>query len=156
VIGKLIAGERLLAGLDLGLQLGILRIEGVQVLQRVIEIARRQQHAGHYEFFDRVGVGAWCVEHRDAAHRHCWDRDVVRSGPGAPDREQGLRNLQIVQIGGSNQDRVRIVHIRRYGEPIPGQTLEPASRDVVEDLNSIFVSHASSALRCGEVGHEVD
>ena len=46
-----------------------------------------------------------------------------------------------MQVGGTNQDGVRIIDFRRHRKPIPGQALQPSSRYVVEDLYSVLLSH---------------
>ncbi len=77
-------GELLLATLD-GL-LHVLLRQRLRIGQCRRQVPGSQQHAGHHEFLDRVGVGARSVEHDHAALGHRVDRNVVHARAGPADR----------------------------------------------------------------------
>ena len=103
--GQLEALELLLAGLDgLGHGVSVGVVELVGVAGRGDEVAGGDEDAREDELLDSVRVGAGRVEDRDAELGHPGDRDVVRAGAGAADREQGGGNLHVVQLGGADEE----------------------------------------------------
>ena len=79
VMSQLVAGKDLLTGLDLLLQLGVVRFDRGQVGQGIVDVARGKQHARHDKLLDGVGVGAGRIEHRYASLRHRRNWNVVGS-----------------------------------------------------------------------------
>ena len=95
------------------------------------DVARRQQHAGHHQFLDGVGVGPGGVEHRNAAFGHARHGDVVDPGPRPADGAQGGGDLQVMHAGGAHQDGVGMGDLGGDLVLLAGEAVQAGDRDIV-------------------------
>ena len=112
---------------------GIARLrETIDEMQGRHDVAHRQQHPREHEFLHRIGVGTRSVENRHPTRAQRCNRDVVGARPGASDRKHRRRDVHVVHVRRSHQDRVRRRLVGSVTEQILRKPGKPLCRDVVQ------------------------
>jgi len=107
---------------ELGTRKAVLGLLGLLAHVRVIavladplvaadDVAAGEQHPSEDELLHGVCVGAGRVEDDDALIGAAVDGDVVHPGTGSRDGQEGLRKLDLVEVGASHEDGVGTVKL---------------------------------------------
>ncbi len=105
---QLVADEFLLALLDRDIQLFVAAFEAARVVPGLADIAGREEQTGDDQLLHGVGVGARCVEDRNAARGQTRHGNVVGARPGARDGDDAGGNVDRVHVRRADQHGVRV------------------------------------------------
>ncbi len=131
------AGELLLALLHRGHEVFLRGVQFLHVAGRRQQVAGTQQQPGDDQLLHRIGIRAGGVEHGHAALGQGRHRDIVDPAPGAPHRQDRIRDLHRMQIERAQHQRVRLIDIRGDLVMVTRETIQPAHGDVVVGLNPV-------------------
>jgi hypothetical protein len=73
-------------------------INAPDIVPRTADIAGSDQHPGKGQLLYRIGICAWCIEHRHATLAEHINRDIVDSRARTTDRDYRRRNFHVMQI----------------------------------------------------------
>ena len=90
-------------------------LEALYPVCALYDLARREQQRADDQLLDRICVRTRGVEYDDALLRAAVDRNVVDAGAGACDALEVLRELDLVQLCGADQNRVIVGEVLRAG-----------------------------------------
>ena len=88
--------------------------QGVDIGHARQNAARRQQHAGHHQFFDRIGVRARGVENDDAQLAVLGNRHVVDTSAGAGGGQQRFGDFHALQLLAAQQKRIGVADVAAH------------------------------------------
>jgi hypothetical protein len=103
----------------------------LHVVHAVDDAARAEQHAGHHQFLDGVGVGARGVEDDDALLAVLGDRHVVDAGAGARDGQQRLGHFDALQLLAAQEKGVGVGDVAADFIGLDAETIQALDRDLV-------------------------
>ena len=126
---------------------GILQVaERLHEIHAVDDAASAQQHAGHHQFLDRVGVGTRGVEDDDSLLAIFGDRNVVDARTGARDGEQRRRHVDALELLTAQEEGVGVGDVTADFVRLTGESIEALDRDLVVGSDLV---HGNVALKGG-------
>ena len=102
-----------------------------------------EQHAGHYQFLHRVGIGTRRIEDHNALLAVVGDRYIVDAGTSAGHRQQRPGHFDIVQFLAAQQKRIGVTDVATDLIRLAGKPLQPADRYLVVGSDLVHALKAS-------------
>jgi hypothetical protein len=117
--------------------------ERLHIVHAVDDAARAQQHAGHHQFLDGVGIGSGGVEDDDTLLAVLGDRDVIDAGTGARDGQQRAGYFDALQLLAAQEKGVGVGNVAADFIGLTRETIQALDRDLVvgSDLVHGNVTH---------------
>ena len=127
---------------------GVAPLEGLRPVDSIDQIAAARHQRADDQLCHSVGVGTGGVEHHDTGAGAFLDRDIVRAGTGAGDRQQAVGQRRLMHIGAAHQNTLRrgglVVDFKLVG----GQLGQPHRRDSVQSFDRVHIYNSLFPLLC--------